>query len=194
MLRAPPETPFGTAMGAFGAASAASPNAYPADKVPYCSDGFDKPARIVLSDSQQMYLKEGDNPEIYWTAPMTVTLTVGDKSGVYSFHEPGDGAKILYFAAESDDAAEMAGPGGSYLAEATLGGTKVVIFADRIFWPCAATAAAAADKPVKWCADDGRVLLRTGGGPYYLPNGEVAVVFEHAASVRYGDRVFFLCD
>ena len=60
-----------------GLSAASAADAYPPDKVPYCSDGFDKPARIVLSESQQMYLKEGDNPEIHWTAQMTVTLTVG---------------------------------------------------------------------------------------------------------------------
>lgn len=108
--------------------------AFPADNIPYCSSGFEKPARIVLSDTQSMYLNEGNNPEIHFDAPK-VTLSVGDGTEVFSFHEPGEGATILSYSHESGARLEI-GEAGSYLAEAKIGETKVIIFADRVFWPC----------------------------------------------------------
>lgn len=57
--------------------------AFPPDNIPYCSSGFEKPARIVLSDTQSMFLKEGDDPEIHFDVPRKVTLSVGDRTEVF---------------------------------------------------------------------------------------------------------------
>lgn len=70
---------------------------FPADNIPYCSSGFQKPARIVLSDTQSMFVTEGNNPKINFDAPQKVTLSVGSRTEVFSFHEPGESAVILYY-------------------------------------------------------------------------------------------------
>lgn len=42
--------------------------AFPAENFPYCSSGFEEPARIVLSTSST-YLTEEEKPEIHFGAP-----------------------------------------------------------------------------------------------------------------------------
>lgn len=111
--------------------------AFPAENVPYCSSGFEKQARIVLSTSS-MYLTEEEKPEIHFGGPERVTVTVGDRSEEFSLHEPGDTAGVFIFSRESYDSElpSVIGEAGAYLTEATIDNTKVIIFADRVFWPC----------------------------------------------------------
>lgn len=89
--------------------------AFPADNVPYCSGGFDKPARLVFKDS-------------------LATLTIGDKAKNYSPHEPLDGI---------DGAAYVEGDDGSTaddtmadIVAVKVGDEEAVLFLDRVFWPC----------------------------------------------------------
>ena len=118
MLNAPPETPFGTAMGAFGAASA---DAFPADNVPYCSVAFEKPAKLVFSPDGGLL------------------VTIGDKTTAYSGHEPLGGPSDE----ETFGMVLIEGEDGSTFDESAveaywlkIGETEVVIFRDRVFWPC----------------------------------------------------------
>lgn len=111
--------------------------AFPAENVRYCSSGFEKPARIFLSTSS-MYLIEEEKPEIHFGGPESVTVTVGDRSEEFSLHEPGNTDGVYLFSRESYDSElpSVIGEAGAYLAEVTIDNTKVVIFADRVFWPC----------------------------------------------------------
>lgn len=111
--------------------------AFPADNIPYCSDGFEKPARIVLGRASSMYLRQGDKAEIHFDPPYRVTLSVGDRTESFLFHEPGDDALSLYYSRESyEPEVSVIGNAPAYLAEVTIENTKVIVFADRVFWPC----------------------------------------------------------
>lgn len=112
--------------------------AFPAGNVPYCSSGFEKPARIVLDGTSSMFLNEEGKPEIHFDAPDSVTVSVGDRSAEFSFHEPGEAAGTLYFTPKSysSELPSVTGEAVAYLTEATIDNTKVVIFVDRVFWPC----------------------------------------------------------
>lgn len=104
------------------------------DNIPYCSNGFDKPAKIVLSNTKSMFLKEGDKSETPSGEPK-VTLTVGDKTEVFSYPEPDEDSITFDFHPDSGSYA-LTGEAGANLAEAKIGETTVILFADRAFWPC----------------------------------------------------------
>lgn len=99
---------------------AASALAWPTD-TPFCSTAFDKPAKLVFNSEGQ------------------VMVTIGDKITTYSAHEPLGGPpddKIYgLVVVEGQD-------GGAINSTATdvytinIGETAVVIFKDRVFWPC----------------------------------------------------------
>lgn len=110
-------------------------NAFPADEGSYCSGSFDKPAKLALSEIDSMSLTEDGKPKVVFNAPQKLTLVVGNKTEVFTFHEPNEGGAVLVYAPEVDgpsetDAADL------YLAEAKIGEAEVMIFADRVFWPC----------------------------------------------------------
>ena len=85
-----------------------------------------------------MFLNEEGKPQIHFDAPYRVTVSVGDRSEKFLFHEPGEAAGTLYFTPESYDSElpSVIGEAVAYLTEATIDNAKVIIFADRVFWPC----------------------------------------------------------
>lgn len=103
------------------ACGAASALAFPADNVPYCSDAFEKPAKLVFNSDGELL------------------VTIGDKTITYSAHEPLGGPpddKIYGMVL-------IEGQDGSTFNETAIeayavkiGDIEVVIFKDRVFWPC----------------------------------------------------------
>jgi hypothetical protein len=133
MLNAPPETPFGTAMGAFSPEN--YPATYPQNGAKFCSNSFDKPANLVFGDAtgEMVWVNIGDKPTVY--IPASVTLTIGDKVERYTIHEPfseDDGA-IYGALVESSDSNN---PERWEVYSAKIGDTEIAIFRDRVFWPC----------------------------------------------------------
>lgn len=114
--------------------SGASVLAFSPDNIPYCSNGFDKPARIVLSNTKSMFLEEGEKSEIPFGEPK-VTLTVGDRTEVYSYGDPIEEG-ILYFFNPDSGSYALTDDVSPNLAVAKIGETTVILFADRVFWPC----------------------------------------------------------
>ena len=101
MLNAPPETPFGTAMGAFAPAE----RSYPQNGTKFCSDDFDNPANLVFGDvtGEMVWIESGDKPTAY--IPASVTLTVGEKIERFTIHKPltGDDGSVFGAAVELPD-------------------------------------------------------------------------------------------
>jgi hypothetical protein len=95
--------------------SAVGAYAFPADNVPYCSSGFDKPAMLVFKSGH-------------------ATLTIGKKTMKFSAHEPLEGVDgIAFVAGDSGETAD------NTLTEAyavKIGEDEVLLFKDRVFWPC----------------------------------------------------------
>ncbi len=81
-----------------------------------------------------MFLEEGEKSEIPFGEPK-VTLTVGDRTEVFSYPEPDEDSITFDFHPDSGSYA-LTGEAGANLAEAKIGETTVILFADRVFWPC----------------------------------------------------------
>jgi hypothetical protein len=142
MINSPPETPFGTAMGAFIGTSALV--TYPLSGARLCSYGFDKPANLVFGggDDDMMWVSLGGKPIVY--IPNSVTFTLGDKAERYAIHEPlSNNEGVVYGAvvvpSSSDNSGETYTDSAEEVDSAKVGDVQVAIFRDRVFWPCDVT-------------------------------------------------------
>ncbi len=125
-------------------------HAFPAYNVPYCSDAFNKPAKLVFNSRQSITIDSNT------TVPGNVSVTIGGKTTVYSAHEPLETAENIYglVLVEGED-------GGAYNDTAVevyavkIGDTKAIIFLDRVFWPCSPSIRRT------WCAADGTVITQS---------------------------------
>lgn len=107
-------------VGAVGAA------AYPAEGAPLCSKGFDKPARLVFAnegDAQILSLTIGDVTEKFEFGGSAGTGLNG--SVYYPVDGPGDQAELLLHTIIEMDS-----------NEGHEDAPEILIFRDRVFWPC----------------------------------------------------------
>lgn len=92
-----------------------SASAFPADNVPYCSSGFEKPAKIVFNSGR-------------------MTVTIGGKTAEFTAHEPLDGVDgIIFYEEGFSETGERI---KSEVYAVKIGKDEVILFEDRVFWPC----------------------------------------------------------
>ena len=95
----------------YGAAGAL---ALPADNIPYCSETYDPPARLTFADDGE-----------------TLSVTIDGKTRTLNAHEPLDGGGVSFSTEGITEEDE-----GAAVYSVTIGNTEVVIYNDRVFWPC----------------------------------------------------------